>query len=197
MCHLRGLAAECGGRGYAAGVNEYLSVVKYFFKKKEFPQKLIDLNLNKFSSVKKINATRQHAENILREIGISKAQAVCLLYSPIAEKGKNLHKYLKEQAPEFLAQESKIKDFLSGNDCVNNKIIKFLLINTGLKKELLRHLYLSPLFYPIQTSTNEHKNDQNNYDNIFNSIIKYDHHQKEVECVDENGKEINEIIFGR
>ncbi|MBI5022576.1 MAG: hypothetical protein HZC05_00160 [Candidatus Magasanikbacteria bacterium] len=197
MCHLRGILAECEERGYVSGVKEYLSVVKYFFNKKEFPKKLIEMNLNKFSSEAKINIARRRAESVFEGIGISKIQTVCLVYSPIAEKCKNLHKYLVEQAPEFLKHEIKIKKYLAGDGRIKDKIKKFLFTKTGLNQNLLRHLYLSPLFYPIYTHTNERRNNEDNDKNILNSVMKHDPHQKEVCFFDKNGEKIKEVIFGR
>ncbi|MEK7189966.1 MAG: hypothetical protein AAB666_03220, partial [Patescibacteria group bacterium] len=173
------------------------SVMKYFFNKKEFHQKLIDANLNKFSSEAKINIARRRAESIFDGMGISKAQTICLAYSPIAEKCKNLHKYLVEQEPGFLKYEIKIKKYLAGDGRIEDKIKKFLFAKVGLNQDLLRHLYLSPLFYPIYTRTNERKNNENNDKNILNSVMKYDPHQKEVCYFDKNGEKIGEIIFGR
>ncbi|MFH1055468.1 MAG: hypothetical protein V1744_05175 [Candidatus Altiarchaeota archaeon] len=193
MCHLRGLSAEAEGRGYNQGVLEYLELAEYLMDKKEFHEETIQQTLGRYSSPERIEAQRRKAEEFALNIGITKDQLVSIVYSPIAGKGENLERYIQDTAPEMLSDIGGFHEFLTGEDEVKPTINEFLFIATGLGVEELRHLYNSPLMYPLTPGKKASTDEPNPLE-----LIRYkDPHKKRIRYENSSKEIVEEIISGR
>lgn len=195
MGHLRGLSAEIEGRGYNQGIREYLELVHSLMVDKEFPQNLIALSLNRYKTDEDIERMRKKAQRYTGELlRISEQQLKCMVYSPIAGRGRNLWRYLEEAAPELLPKIELIHDFLNGNDNVEKGIKCFLINRTGLTIQQLRYLYVSPLMSPQILGEKETTWDDHD---LLKTFRKNDPNKKEIMYINSEGREVHEIIGGR
>jgi len=141
MCHLRGLKAEMEGEEYVQGVKSYLELVSFLMQKKDFPQELVDQNLIRYDSNEKIIRMRKLAERYAnKHLNITKDQLICMVYTPIIDKAKNLKKYINKVAPVYSKKIDQIHNFLGGG-FEKNDIKNFLLKKTGLDTKQLKFLY--------------------------------------------------------
>lgn len=142
MCHLHGIKTEIKGGRYSRGINEYLKFVTSLMKNKGFTDELINKSLSKYNSSKNIIKMRKIAESYsLKSLGIAKNQLICMVYSPIVNRGARLEKYLKNTAPSYLKEKDKIRDYLSGKGKLESDIKKFLFLRTGLNDKQLKFLF--------------------------------------------------------
>lgn len=179
MCHLRGLTAELSGRNYSSGVKEYLKLAKHFMIQKEFHEDIIKQNFEKFDSEEKIQNFKKIQSKLVEEnFGINEKQLICMIFSPITNKGENLEKYIKYHFPTYLKKIKEIHKVLKGKH-FSEEIELFLIKITGLEIEKIKYLYKSNLFIhslPRKTSS------------ILEIISQRDLYKKKIK---------NEIISGR
>ena len=118
MAHLRGLKAEhMYSRTYGDGIAEYVNFAIDLMRKKDFPKQLIEVMEARYSTSKAVQLMRDKMDRYAKEtFDLSEAQLVCMLYSPFAQRGKNLERYLLREQPQLWRYLENIHYLLAHSD---------------------------------------------------------------------------------
>ena len=146
MAHLRALRAEyVADRSYAEGLREYLTLAEYLMRRKEMPENLIRLALERYDSPEKVAERRGMADEYARDaFGLSEEALVAMVFSPFTDEGARLDAFLKRCHPDMVAEAAEVRATLSG-DTDDPRIAGWLESVSGLPLARLRTLYRSPL----------------------------------------------------
>jgi hypothetical protein len=117
MVHLRGLKCErVYQRSYAEGMQEYVDFALGLMRSKDFPPQLIELMAARYAGPDAAVQMRRAAEDYARAtFGLTEEQLVCMVYSPFAEKGAGLSRFLTHEHPELADQVDAIQALLAGD----------------------------------------------------------------------------------
>jgi hypothetical protein len=100
MAHLRGLLADFEGRGYIAGVHEYLKLAITLMRSKSYSQDMIDLALAPYRDVAGIlRRGREAEEHAQAQYRITPPQLEALVASPLTDGLERLERYLAWSCP--------------------------------------------------------------------------------------------------
>ncbi|WP_263144162.1 hypothetical protein [Pseudomonas sp. RIT-PI-AD] len=142
MAHFRGLKAQyVQGRHYHEGIREYLELALALMRKKEIPQRLIDLAMAAYSSPAGIEARRALAAGFAEEaFGLDEMQLACMQFAPFVDAGRELSAFLAACHPQRLADLADLHALLAGADD-HPAAAAWLADVSGLPLEALRSLY--------------------------------------------------------
>jgi hypothetical protein len=115
MAHLRGLKAEhVYDRSYTEGVVEYVHFATHLMEKKDFPRHLISSMESRYASNAAIAEMRDKMNHYAQEVlDLSENRIVCMLYSPFAQRGKNLSLYIQKEQPHLFRSLEQIHHLLA------------------------------------------------------------------------------------
>ncbi|MFE3319901.1 hypothetical protein [Nocardia sp. NPDC059195] len=187
MAHLRGLRAELvDGRGYAAGIGEYLEFAEAMMRKKEMPDRLIDLALGRYDSPAKISERRTiAADYALRAFGLSESALAAIVFSPFTDQGQRLAAFLRRCHADHLGRLDRYHAALRAEPGTESEA-DWLAEVSGLPIALLRTLYHDALV------------DFSRRDTVMARVRSGDPHKQEVRTVDpRTGAPVVELISGR
>ena len=147
MAHLRGLKAErVFGRRYEDGVKEYVQFAVGLMRKKAFPPALVETMLARYATPEAVASMREVASQFALDCyGLSDEQLTCMLYSPFAQRGAALDRYLDREQAELKPQREAIRAFLTGEAAPDARLGAELERISGLAPGPLRLLYDSPI----------------------------------------------------
>ncbi|RJO70697.1 hypothetical protein D5S18_26180 [Nocardia panacis] len=185
MAHLRGLRVELvEGRSYAAGIGEYLEFAEAMMRKKEMPDRLIELALGRYDTPEKIDARREvAAAYAARAFGLSEDALAAMVFSPFTDRGERLASFLARCHPERIVELEQLHDALRG---APGPLIDWLESVSGLSADHLRTLYHSALV------------DFSRSDTVMARVRAGDPHKHRVRTVDaRTGAQAIELISGR
>ena len=91
------------GRSYEAGVAEYLQRALVMMRRKQLPERLCEQAVEAFGNPATLADQRAlAAAEAQKNLGLSEAQLVCLLFAPFVEKGATLERFLRQCHPGML-----------------------------------------------------------------------------------------------
>ncbi|WP_085726321.1 hypothetical protein [Pseudomonas sp. R37(2017)] len=140
--HVRGLHASFVlGRDYAAGVAQYLQHALVMMRRKRLPERLCEQAMEVFGNPATLNEQRARAAaEAQRDLGLSEAQLVCLLYSPFINKGAELERFLRQCHPGMLVAMPELHRAMQGHP-VAEQIMQWMVDVSGLPVALIGQLY--------------------------------------------------------
>ena len=142
MAHFRGLKAQyVQGRSYNQGIAEYLELAQALMRKKEMPQRLIDLAMAAYADAEGMQARRTLAANFAEEaFGLDEAQLVCMQFAPFVDSGRELSSFLGLCHPQRLPELDALHQLLGG-EREDAALSQWLTQVSGLPLPALRSLY--------------------------------------------------------
>lgn len=142
MAHFRGLKAEyVQGRPYNQGIAEYLELAQALMRKKEMPQRLIDLAMAAYADEQGMQARRDLAARFaVQAFGLDEAQLVCMQFAPFVDRGRELSSFLGLCHAQHLGNLDALHRILAGE---HNEpaLSQWLAEVSGLPLPALRSLY--------------------------------------------------------
>ncbi|NWB99003.1 hypothetical protein HX882_24215 [Pseudomonas gingeri] len=143
MAHFRGLKAEfVQGRHYHDGIEEYLELAQALMRKKEMPQRLIDLALSAYAGSEGKEARRNLANRFASDaFGLDEAQLICMQFAPFVNTGRELSSFIGICHPKHLAEIETLHQILAGR-LEHSQLSLWLTKISGLQLPALRSLYL-------------------------------------------------------
>lgn len=142
MAHFRGLKAQyVQGRSYNQGIAEYLELAQALMRKKEMPQRLIDLAMAAYADAEGMQARRTLAANFAEQaFGLDEAQLVCMQFAPFVDSGRELSSFLGLCHPQRLPELDALHQLLGGQR-EDAALSQWLTQVSGLPLPALRSLY--------------------------------------------------------
>lgn len=142
MAHFRGLKAQyVQGRSYNQGIAEYLELAQALMRKKEMPQRLIDLAMAAYADAEGMQARRTLAANFAEQaFGLDEAQLVCMQFAPFVDSGRELSSFLGLCHPQRLPELDALHQLLGG-EREDAALSQWLTQVSGLPLPALRSLY--------------------------------------------------------
>ncbi|MHC8381461.1 hypothetical protein [Pseudomonas sp. LB3P14] len=140
--HVRGLqSCFVHGRSYETGVAEYLQRALVMMRRKRLAERLCEQAVEAFGNPatwaeQRILAAAEAQKNL----GLSEAQLVCLLYSPFVENGAALERFLRQCHPGMLVAMPDLHRAMQGNP-VPEQVLQWLTDVSGLPVNLIGKLY--------------------------------------------------------
>ncbi len=115
MAHLRGLLADFEGRGYVAGVREYLHLVTLLMERKSYSREMISLALAPYGDDAGILERRRLAEeHAWRQYRITPLQLRAMVASPLTDGMVRLESFLRWACPGDVALAPAVREYLEG-----------------------------------------------------------------------------------
>ncbi|MER2299414.1 MAG: hypothetical protein ABS956_18230 [Pseudomonas sp.] len=154
MAHLRGLKAQyVQGRGYDEGVAEYLELAKALMRKKEMPERLIELALAPYAGSTGKKARRRLADDFAASaLNLTEVQLTCMQFSPFVARGRGLAMYLGLRHPSLVALLDDLHAMLA-DELRDNELESWLSEVSGLPLTALQSLYrLEPVDFNSDVS---------------------------------------------
>jgi len=145
--HLRGLqACYVQGRSYEEGVVQYLQRALVMMRRKRLPERLCEQAIEAFASPVALAEQRAKTSvEVQKNLGLSEAQLVCLLFAPFVEKGAGLERFLRQCHPGMLVAMPDLHRAMQGH-AVAEQIVQWMVDVSGLPVSLIGRLYkLEPL----------------------------------------------------
>lgn len=192
MAHLRGLRTQyVYRRSYREGIDQYADFAIDLMKKKDFPDHLVEIMEQRYSTEEGIESMRALTEDYaLTTFGLTTPQLVCLVYSPFAGGCQNLHEYLVAEQPELLPREKEIVAMLNGEEAGDPSLASKVERISGLSVTDLRHICASPIWSPF--------NKDKDSTELLPIITTSDPHQKLIHVSDGRGEErVLDRVSGR
>ncbi|SDS85701.1 hypothetical protein [Pseudomonas prosekii] len=142
MAHFRGLKAQyVQGRSYNQGIAEYLELAQALMRKKEMPQRLIDLAMAAYADAEGMQARRTLATTFAEQaFGLDEAQLVCMQFAPFVDSGRELSSFLGLCHPQRLPELDALHQLLGG-EREDAALSQWLTQVSGLPLPALRSLY--------------------------------------------------------
>ena len=192
MAHLRGLKCErLYGRGYDEGLAEYRQFAERLMRRKEFPQRLIDIIRRRYAGAGAAERMRGMANRFAMEAyGLTEEQLICMVYAPFADKGERLDLYLEREQPQLAGLAERIRAVLDAEQEAQpaSDLSAALRRFSGLEPARLRTLYRSPI---IDLASDGRKN-------LVSAILSGDPHKDVIETRhDPDGPVVHELLSGR
>ncbi|MCM0675150.1 hypothetical protein NCC78_10675 [Micromonospora phytophila] len=186
MAHLRGLRAEyVQDRTYEDGIRDYLQMAGPLLVKKEIPEDLRRLALDRYDSTDKIAVRRDMADGYARDAyGVGEEALVAMVFSPFCDQGARLVRFLERCHPGMAA---KVDDLHAALRCDSDdsSAVTWLEGVSALPIRHLRTLYRSTL---VDFTTEQ---------SMMARVRAGDPHKIPVEIADRSGARSVEIISGR
>ncbi|EJM60505.1 hypothetical protein [Pseudomonas sp. GM48] len=140
--HVRGLqACFVQGRSYEAGVAQYLQRALVMMRRKCLPERLCEQAVEVFGNPATLAEQRARAAaEAQKNLGLSEAQLVCLLFSPFIEQGAGLERFLRQCHPGMLVAMPELHRAMQGHP-VAEQIMQWMMDVSGLPASLVGQLY--------------------------------------------------------
>lgn len=140
--HVRGLqACFAQGRNYESGVAQYLQHALVMMRRKRLPERLCEQAIEVFGNPATLSERRvRAAAEVQKNLGLSEAQLVCLLFAPFAEKGAGLKRFLRQCHPGMLVAMPELHRAMQGHP-VAEQIMQWMIDVSGLPVSLIGQLY--------------------------------------------------------
>jgi hypothetical protein len=150
MVHLRGLKCErVYQRSYAEGMQEYVDFALGLMRSKDFPPELVEQMQARYAGPDATARMRSAAEDYARQtFGLTDEQMVCMVYSPFADKGAGLSRFLEQEHPTLAEHAEAIGALLAEQSEDAPQLAAELERISGLTLAQLRVLYRSSLRGP-------------------------------------------------
>lgn len=192
MAHMRGLRTQhVYNRSYREGIDQYADFAIALMKKKDFPDHLIAIMQQRYSTDEGIAAMRAMSEQYaLSTFGLTTENLVCLVYSPFVGGCRHLHRYLAAEQPHLLAREAEIVSMLAGEEAGDPTLAASLERISGLSITDLRRIYASPVWSPFRPESDDKQ--------LLPIITTSDPHQKLIHVRDgESEDPVLDRVSGR
>ncbi|MGF6090391.1 hypothetical protein [Pseudomonas sp. 18173] len=140
--HVRGLqACFMQGRSYESGVAQYLQHALVMMRRKRLPERLCEQAIEVFGNPATVSERRARAAaEAQKNLGLSEAQLVCLLFAPFTGKGAGLECFLRQCHPGMLVAMPELHRAMQGHP-VAEQIIQWMIDVSGLPVSLIGQLY--------------------------------------------------------
>ncbi|MFC4375374.1 hypothetical protein ACFO5K_14835 [Nocardia halotolerans] len=187
MAHLRGLRAELvEERSYAAGIGEYLEFAETMMRKKEMPDRLIQLALGRYDTPAKVSERRTVAADFARRaFDLPERALAAMVFSPFTDQGQRLVAFLERCHPDRVDRADRCHAALRAEPGTEAEA-DWLAEVSGLSIDHLRTLYDSALV------------DFSRRDTVMARVRSGDPHKHGVRTVDpRTGVPVVELISGR
>ncbi|MBA3770968.1 MAG: hypothetical protein H0X13_00390 [Ramlibacter sp.] len=187
MAHFRGLKTEyVRGRTYGDGIREYLELAEALMRKKEIPQRLIDLAMSAYADSGKIRARRELAAAYARDaFGLDEEQLVCMQFAPFVDAGQELQTYVAARHLQRRAALPLLHEVLAA-EAENVEAAAWLECVSGLPLAALRNLY---------------RNTRVNFetqDTLISRVRANDPHKRRILTIHaQTGEPVAELMSGR
>ncbi|MEE1866003.1 MULTISPECIES: hypothetical protein [Pseudomonas] len=142
MAHLRGLKAQyVHGREYHQGIDEYLDLAQALMRKKEMPERLLQLALAPYATPQGKDARRALANRFASDaFGLNESQLVCMQFAPFVDRGRTLSQFLTLCHPHRLGDLQALHEVLAASRQQNDLAV-WLSEVSGLPLSALHSLY--------------------------------------------------------
>lgn len=140
--HVRGLqACYVHGQSYAAGVASYLQRALVMMRRKRLPERLCELAVEAFGKPASVCEQRAlAAAEAQKNLELSEAQLICLLFAPFVERGATLEVFLRKCHPGMLVAMPDLHRAMQGHP-VPEQIAHWMVDVSGLPVNLIGRLY--------------------------------------------------------
>jgi hypothetical protein len=174
------------GRSYAAGIAEYLELAEHLMRRKEMPESLITMALDRYRDAAAVAERRRVASRYAEDaFALTEEQLACLVSSPFTDRGAALGPYLERCHPERAADLDRLHAVLRG-DATDPAVTTWLESVSGLLLRHLQALYRSARLAPSRPDT------------LIARVLVDDPHKKAVRTVDVGtGRPTVEVMSGR
>lgn len=113
MAYLRGLLADFEGRGYVAGIHEYLGLVTHLMEKKAYSHEMVGRALYEYQSEEGIMRRKEEAEKFaLKQFGLSASQLKTMVASPFTDSLVRLERFFKWKHPNKIYLKEAVRAYL-------------------------------------------------------------------------------------
>jgi hypothetical protein len=128
-------------RGYETGIAEYLQRALVMMRRKQLPERLCEQAVEAFGNPATLAEQRVlAAAEAQKNLGLSEAQLVCLLFSPFVENGAALELFLRQCHPGMLVAMPDLHRAMRGNP-VPEQVLQWITDVSGLPVSLIGKLY--------------------------------------------------------
>lgn len=140
--HVRGLQASfMQGLSYEAGVAAYLQRALVMMRRKRLPERLCEQAVEIFGNPASRSEQRMlAAAEAQKNLGLSEAQLVCLLFAPFADSGATLERFLRQCHSGMLVAMPDLHRAMQGHP-VPEQIMQWMVDVSGLPVNLIARLY--------------------------------------------------------
>lgn len=140
--HVRGLhACFVQNRNYESGVEQYLQRALVMMRRKRLPERLCEQAMEVFGNPAALAELHARAAvEAQKNLGLSEAQLVCLLFAPFIEKGVGLERFLRQCHPGMLVAMPELHKAMQGHP-VAEQIMQWMTDVSGLPVSLIGQLY--------------------------------------------------------
>ncbi|KAB0507176.1 hypothetical protein F7R14_04765 [Pseudomonas lini] len=140
--HLRGLqACFVHGRTYEAGVNEFLQRALVMMRRKQVPERFCEQAMETFGNPMTMTDQRALAAvEAQKNLGLSEAQLVCLLFAPFVDNGAALEHFLRQCHPGMLVALPDLHRAMQGGPAPE-QVLQWMVDVSGLPVSLIGTLY--------------------------------------------------------
>ena len=140
--HVRGLhACFVLGRSYESGVTDYLQRSLVLMRRRQVSERLCDHAREAFGNPARASERRaQAAADAQKNLGLSEAQLICLLFAPFNERGASLERFLRQCHPGMLVAMPDLHRAMQGYP-VPDQILQWMVDVSGLSVTLIGTLY--------------------------------------------------------
>ncbi|WLI15601.1 MULTISPECIES: hypothetical protein [Pseudomonas] len=140
--HLRGLqACYAQGRTYEAGVSEFLQRALVMMRRKQVPERFCEQAMETFGNpVTMIDQRALAAVEAQKNLGLSEAQLVCLLFAPFVDNGAALEHFLRQCHPGMLVALPDLHRAMQGGPAPE-QVLQWMVDVSGLPVSLIGTLY--------------------------------------------------------
>jgi hypothetical protein len=156
LAHVQGLQASfVQGSTYEAGVSAYLQRALVMIRRKLLPERLCEQAVQVFGHPTTIRELRANTTvEAQRTFGLSETQWVCLLFSPFADNGANLERFLRRCHPGMLVAMPDLHRAMQGQP-VADQIMQWMIDVSGLPVSLIVELYAREPVYALEDKAPE------------------------------------------
>lgn len=142
LAHVRGLqACFVQGQTYEEGVARYLQRTLVMMRRKQLPERLCEQAVETFGNPATLAELRARtAAEIQRNLGLSEAQLLCLLFAPFVDSGANLERFLRQCHPGMLVAMPDLHRAMQGQP-VAEQVMQWMVDVSGLPVSLIGKLY--------------------------------------------------------
>ncbi|KAF2395115.1 hypothetical protein [Pseudomonas frederiksbergensis] len=140
--HLRGLQASVvSGDSYETGIAEYLQRALVMMRRKLVPERFCELALESFGNPVVMTERRLlAADEVLKTLGLTEAQLICLLFAPFVDGGAGLERFLRSCHPGMLVAMPDLHKAMQGHQ-VPEQVVQWMVDVSGLPVSLIGTLY--------------------------------------------------------
>ncbi|KPG95875.1 hypothetical protein AEQ67_18110 [Pseudomonas sp. RIT-PI-q] len=140
--HIRGLqACFVHGRSYESGIVEYLQRALVMMRRKRLPERLCEQAMEAFGNPAMLTDQRALASTeAQKNLGLSEAQLLCLIFSPFVEHGAGLERFLRQCHPGMLVAMPDLHRAMQGNPAPE-QVLQWMVDVSGLSISLIGKLY--------------------------------------------------------